>query len=102
MGILQYMDHLKKLKWFVHMTKEEFADQLKARKEEIKEMEGLVQNYAYSIKHVQGMVKASMIISYRKGIIDLLEMLDQKAIKVKQARDLTNKILEETRGVKNV
>lgn len=80
------------------MNKKEFAEQLKARKSEIEEMEGLVSNYASAL-HVQPMIKGSMIIAYRKGIIDLLEMLDQKAIKVKQARDLTNKMLEETRGV---
>lgn len=83
------------------MTKEEFADQLKARRSEIEEMEQLVQDYAYSIKHLQALSKSSMIIAYRKGIIDLLDMLDKKAIKIKQAKDLTNKFLNDARGVKN-
>jgi hypothetical protein len=79
------------------MNKDEFSQQLKARQDEITEMESMVQDYAYSIKHNQAMIKASMIIAYRKGVIDMLDYLDKKAIASKKAKDKINDILKETR-----
>lgn len=80
------------------MNKQEFSDQLRARTGEIKEMEGMVQDYANSIRHLQSIVKASMVIAYRKGLIDLLDYLDKKAIAMKKAKDTTVEILKETRA----
>lgn len=80
------------------MNKQEFQDQLRARTNEIQEMEDLVQDYSRTIKHLSGMLKASMIVAYRKGIVDLLGMLDHKAIKKKQERDAVNKLTQDTRG----
>lgn len=61
------------------MNKDEFAKQLNARKDEIKELEDLVQRYANKIKSSQPYLAGSMVIAYRSGIIDLLDYLDTKA-----------------------
>lgn len=80
------------------MNKQEFKDQLRARQDEIKEMEQLVYEYGQSIKNLSGLLRGSMITAYRNGIVDLLDMLDQKAIAIKKAKDTTTKLLQETRS----
>lgn len=72
------------------MDKKDFAEQIRARKEEIQELEDMVQRYANKLHKnaVSHLLKGNMITSYRMGVIDTLDHLDQKAQEIKLKRDM--------------
>lgn len=61
------------------MNKEQMAEQLKVRKEELRELEDLVQKYANTIRNVSPLLKGNMIVAYRMGLVECMHWLDQKA-----------------------
>lgn len=70
------------------MNQQEFKDQVRVRGEELKELEGLVQNYGKQIKNVQPLLRGSMIMSFRAGLAACLDHLDNKAKQIKYEREL--------------
>lgn len=70
------------------MNEEEFKKQLKFRGEEYAEFEKMVQLYALRIKNVQEILRGSMIMAFRAGVISVIDMLDTKAKAKRYERDL--------------
>lgn len=85
------------------MTKQEMADQLRARKDEIAELEALIANYGHS-NRAQSLLKGAQIMAFRAGVAACFEWFDQKAIALKEKRDFAEQLKKQTRGeeVKNV
>lgn len=70
------------------MTEAEFKTQLKLRGEEYKEYENMIQAYLRRIRSVPGMLKGPMVMSFRAGVISMLDLLDNKAKLSRYERDL--------------
>ena len=80
------------------MDKQDFKDAMRVRREEFEEMEEMVQRFAKKIKRLQPLLRGASISAYREGMSDLLQWFDQKAINIKEAKEATQKLLEQTRG----
>lgn len=70
------------------MDEAEFKRQLRQRGEEYAEYEKMVGFYAKRIRNVQGMLRGSMVMAFRAGVISMLDLLDNKAREARYKRDL--------------
>jgi hypothetical protein len=82
------------------MDKKDFAEQIRARKEEIAELEEMVQRYANRLHKsaVSSLLKGNMITAYRIGVIDTLDHLDQKAQEIAIKRSIKQDFLTTSKG----
>lgn len=80
------------------MTEAEFKQQLKLRGEEYTEYEKMVQLYAVRIKNIQGILRGSMIMAFRAGVISMIDLLDTKAKTIRYERDMKNAVTKDYLG----
>ena len=78
------------------MNELDFSSNIRARKEEIEELEKLVDKYALKMQKsaVSSFIKSQLIKGYRQGVIDTLDFLDQKAQMQAIERDMKKNFVQ--------